>query len=152
MLQTKTIKTPKLAILANLDLTRELNDAAAIVKTDIQKRYADKIDLDGSPTAPLAESTIASKLRSKNPKVRANAERPLIATENMWRNQKITKATKTNQTATIEIGPTRDEIYTYHHEGTANMPARPKFGIGEGVDAKIDEMVIRRVEGILARL
>ncbi len=152
MLQTKTIKTPAFAVLANLDLTRELNDAAAIVKTDIQKRYRDKIDLDGSATAPLAESTIASKLRSKNKKVVANASNPLRATDNMMLNQKITKATKSNQVATIEIGPTRDEIYTYHHEGTAKMPARPKFGIGDGVDAKIDEMVVRRIEGILAKL
>lgn len=181
MLQTKTLKTPKLAVLANLDLTRELNDAAAIVKTDIQKRYADNKNLDGSATKPLKPATIAAKLnygkraqqtiddlratgrkdlvrKSNRIKLEAatiakNAEKPLVATESMWHNQKIEKATRSNQTARIYIGSgskfgekNDDEIYSYHHE------TRPKFGIGEGVDAKIDEMVIRRVEGILARL
>ena len=181
MLQTKTINTPAFAVLANLDLTRELNDAAAIVKTDIQKRYEKNIDLDGSPTKPLKKETIeakrnygkraqqtisdlkatgrkdlvrkASRIKLEASTIAKNAEKPLVATESMWRNQKIEKATRSNQTAKITIGSSSkfgekndDEIYGYHHE------TRPKFGIGEGVDAKIDEMVVRRIEGILAKL
>lgn len=152
MLQTKVIKTSALTKLLKLDLSKQLNDAAAIVKTDIQNRYKNKIDLDGSPTAPLAPSTVEAKLRSKNKKIASNANNPLRATDNMIVNQKIDKATKVSQTVTISIGPTRDEIYSYHHEGTTNIPARPKFGIGEGVDKKIDLFVTREIDRILSNL
>lgn len=153
MIKTQTVKTVNFGpLLSALDLSEVLNDAALIVKKDIQDRYDKDINLDGSRTAPLAESTIARKLKSKNAKTRDNAHKPLVATENMWRNQKIKKATKTNQVVEISIGPTRDEIYSYHHSGGPNLPARPKFGIADEVGKKIDELAILRIERGLAKL
>lgn len=149
MIAGKTTKKVNFGpLLSALDLSGVLNDAAALVKKDIQDRYKNDIDLDGSATTPLADSTIERKKKAgyKNP------AKPLVATGNMWRNQKITKATKSRQVAKIEIGTTRDVIYSYHHEGGDYLPARPKFGIGEGVDAKIDRLAILRIERALMKL
>lgn len=131
-----------------LDLSQELNDSAAIIKTDIQTRYDKSVDLQGNALAPLADSTIESKRR----KGFKPSDKPLIATKNMWRNQKIDKATKTKQRAIISIGPTRDEIYGYHHEGNEHLPQRQTFGIGDGVEEKIDRFVQRKIDRILASL
>lgn len=152
MLTTKVIKVPDFSRIARLDLSPELNDSAALIKTDIQDRYKKDIDLDGSPTTPLADSTRERKRKDKRAKVRANADKPLVATGNMMRNQSITKATKQKQTAVISIGPTRDEIYSYHHEGGVYLPQRQKFGIGDGVPEKIDELVTLKLDRLLAAI
>ena len=131
-----------------LDLSQELNDAAAIVKTDIQMRYDKAIDLQGNALEQLQPETIMAKKR----KGYKHAARPLTATGNMRNNQKIEKATKTKQRAVISIGPTRDEIYGYHHEGNDELPPRRTFGIGEGVGEKIDRFVQKKIDRILASL
>lgn len=154
MIQTKVVKTPNFGAF-RLDLTRELNDAAKIVKLDIQTKMKDGKDYRGETLAPLADSTVQRKRKSKNAKTRANAEKPMLATENLLRNQNIVKATKQKQSVEIYIGPTREEIYGYHADGpdhNSNLPVRETFGLADNLGDKIDQMVINNIERMLRNL
>jgi len=102
-----------------------------------------------APKKPRVKKAKKKKRRytdAEAARVRLHAHDPLIATENLMFNQKIGKATTANQTATVEIGPTRETIYGYHHD------TRPVFGISEGVDKKIDQLVELRIDRILHKV
>ena len=115
----------------NLDLHREINLAANVIKRDIQEHIADERRIDNEQKqAPLSPVTIAAKM-DKGGVSAIHAEDILIETENLWRNQHIEKATPTNQRATITIGPERAEIAEWLQSGTENMPERPFFGISQ---------------------
>lgn len=131
----------------NLDLHREINLAANVIKRDIQEHIADERRIDNEQKqAPLSPLTIAAK-KAKGGKPELHAEDILIETENLWRNQKIEKATSASQRAIITIGPERAEIAEYIQEGTENMPARPFFGIStkgeEGAMLIVDKAIDR---------
>ena len=79
-------------------------------------------------------------------RVRKHAHDPLIATENLMFNQKLGKATPSRQEATVQIGPTRETIYSYHDD------TRPVFGISDGVDKKIDQLIELRIDRILRKV
>ena len=155
MVVTKVVGMPELKFL-HFDLSQELNDAASICKLDIQQHFKEhkRIDTEG-PLKPLAPSTIAAKSKASKGKrytaaeaarVRKHAHDPLIATENLMFNQKLGKATPSRQEATVQIGPTRETIYSYHDD------TRPVFGISEGVDTKIDHLFEARIDRILGKV
>jgi hypothetical protein len=136
-----------------IDLSRELNDCLDICKLDIQDHIKKGIEIEsGLPMAPLAESTVVSKSRSKNAKVVKHAHDTLQATENLLRNQLKDKATPANQEARLYIGVTREEIAGYLQEGTPKMPARPFFAISEKASSKIDELIGLKISRWLMKI
>lgn len=145
-------KRVNLDILRNIDWSGTLNELADVVKTDIQKRFKEEKTLDLTQVARLKKSTIDSKLRSKIAIVRKNARKPLWATENLWKNQKIDKATKTKQYVKISIGPTRAQIYDWLHEGREDMAARPVFGIAKDMPEKFGKYIGLKIARILRQL
>lgn len=147
-----TVKTPAWAAMLNLDLSKELNMCAEIVKKNIRKRMKAHKDIRGVALTPLAAKTIKRKASSGNPTVSKNAKNPMLATENLLKNQVVDKATKTNQVVTISIGPTRSEIYGYHHNGEGSLPQRQTFGIGPDDPAEFQKLIIYRIDSALSKL
>ena len=153
----------------NLDLHREINLAANVIKRDIQEHIADERRIDNEQKqAPLSPLTIAAKKRKSGKAItrvfeqfkekgtasfrKAEskpefAEKILRDTGNLWKNQDIKDATPADQRAIITIGPERAEIAEYLQEGTENMPARPFFGIStkgeEGAMLIVDKAIDR---------
>lgn len=117
-----------------LDLSNELNKSADIVVKDIIDGVKRGSQFHKSFT-PNAESTIKQKETSE----------PLIAQKKKFISKntyKITKATKTKQSASIEIDdPTTAKIAAYNHIGTKKIPSRPFYGISETAGMKIDNMI-----------
>lgn len=80
----------------------------------------------GNPWPPLQPSTVASKARSKNPTVRANAERVLIATGDLRTSLTRSHGKGHVERATdsgLEFG-SRIGYGRFHQHGTRNMPRR----------------------------
>ncbi len=81
----------------------------------------------GTPWPPLQASTIASKARSKNPTIRRNANRILIARGILRASLTTSKARGHVERATdhgLEFGSTIP-YGRFHQHGTRHMPARP---------------------------
>lgn len=135
-----------------LDLSPEINRAATVIKRDIQEHIANEERIDGKgKQAPLSALTVAAKT-AKGGAAALHANDILIETENLWRNQRIDKATTAKQSAEITVGPTREEIATYLQDGTERMPARPFFGISDKGEASILRMVELAIERKLRAL
>ena len=149
MIDAKTYKNFDLGKL-NFDLSAQLTDGMFVVKKDIQEHIQGQVEItDAKSFAPLKDSTVKKKASSKDPRIRANANRILFETNNLWKNQKIKKATKTTQRAEMTIGSTREDIGVYLQEGRDDMAARPFFGISPKVEPKVERLIVLQIDRIL---
>jgi len=152
------IKTPKVKV---SDL---VNDIADEVKRDHLSRVNDGKGVNGSLKS-LKPSTIASK----KDRGYSKPSTPLYATGKMAKLKDYKKATKNDPTAIVGVRESREDIATYHQEGTSphkieaknapnlrfvtengvqirksvNHPGNPKrewFGISKNLREKIDKM------------
>lgn len=143
------------------DLHQEINDSASVVKLDIQRHIKEAKSIeDESALKPLAPATVVTKSKAKAgwtydgkpltaaqaAKIRSHATDPLQAIENLLHNQKIEKATSARQVAEITIGPTREKIYFAYLD-----EERTVFGISDGAEKKIDDLLIARIDRLLAK-
>ena len=115
-----------------LDLTKELNLGAQIVKTDHYKRLESGLGVKGM-------------MKPSNNKT----GKTLVNTGKM-RNLVIDKATKQNQEANIHPGEkqlypgtsvTMSDVGGFHQSGAGNLPVREWFGITTKAEKRIMKMV-----------
>lgn len=150
---------------SKVDLSQEINRAADIIKSDIQKHIWDEDRIDGGGSHyPLANSTVIQKARKKGKlstgtrtarqqlSAGASPEHVLIDTGNLYTNQKIQRASKARQRAEITIGPTRAQIGVWLQEGTEKMPERPFFGISQAAEKKVETMIVGAILREINRL
>ena len=112
-----------------LDLHRELNQAAQIIRKDHYQRLEKGQGVDGSQMKSLKSSTIKRKGNDK-----------ILVDTGKMRNLIIEKATPTNQIVEIhperkqkykDSGVTMSDVGEFHQKGAGNLPKREWFGISK---------------------
>jgi hypothetical protein len=142
----------------NFDLSKTFNIAAQMVIGDIVNKNEQGLDINGETLTPLKPITVTRKAlkKAKYP------NRPLHDTGLMLGRGSIKgvggrgpyikpKATKSKQTAVINVAKKREEIGVYHNEGGkgGNPPQREWFGISKEIEDKIEKMAAARIETLL---
>jgi phage gpG-like protein len=126
----------------NLDLTKELNLAGQIIKTDHFKRLDRGMGVSG-PMLP-------SKKTSGKTLVRSGKMRKLV----------IDKATKMNQEVVVHPGEkqtykgtdvTMSDVGGFHQFGAGNLPVREWFGITKKAEKRIVKMMELEIEREIKR-
>ena len=133
----------------NLDLSRELNEAADIVVLDIENGIKYGRDITGSPMAKLQPDTIADKRK----KGYSSPRTALFATGTMKKVYipKSKRANKTRQVVEIIVAKKRDDVGVYHQKGGGNLPKREWFGISKTAEKRAFNLLEMRVEQELRR-
>ena len=136
-----------------LDLSKELNFVAKIIKKDHYQRLEKGDGVDGIRMRPIATSTILEKKKSKDGRISSNAYKILVATGGM-RNLEIVKATR--DLPFIEVHPGRIRKYKgtnltmadvgAKHQYGIGVPVREWFGISEDVEQRAYKHIILRIE------
>ena len=137
----------------NLDLSKELNRVAQLIRKDHHQRLEKGDGVDGIKMRQLSHSTILRKRKSKDGRINANAEKILVATGGM-RNLDIVKATR--DLPFIEVHPGRIKKYKgtnltqadvgYKHQYGIGVPVREWFGISEDAEARAYKLIEQRIE------
>ena len=125
----------------NKNIPRMINDAAGIIKSDISDGIKYGRNIDGSPFKTLKAQTIKAKRRKGSPHPR----RVLYDTGMMQNTYMKRRATRTRMSAILKVANKRSYaikgykggIGQLHHEGGANHPKRPWFGISKTASANI---------------
>ena len=127
-----------------LNLSKELNDAGRIIRSDHFKRLERGMGANGRPLKNLADSTIASK----------GFDQILVNTGKM-RNLVIKKATAQKQVVELNPGTkqrrgkvTNQEIGYYHQNGLG-VPKREWFGITKEAEKKSIKAIELKINRIL---
>ena len=133
----------------NLDLSRELNEAADVVVLDIENGIKYGRDITGSPMTKLQPDTIADKRKKGYPSPRT----ALFATGTMKKVYipKSKRANKTRQVVEIIVAKKRDDVGVYHQKGGGNLPKREWFGISKTAEKRAFNLLEMRVEQELRR-
>ncbi len=133
----------------NLDLSRELNEAADIVVLDIENGIKYGRDITGSPMTKLQPDTIADKRKKGYESPRT----ALFATGTMKKVYipKSKRANKTRQVVEIIAAKKRDDVGVYHQKGGGNLPKREWFGISKTAEKRAFNLLEMRVEQELRR-
>ena len=139
----------------NFDLSKTFNIAANMVIGDIVNKNKQGLDINGETLTPLKPMTVRLKAlkKAKHP------NRPLHDTGLMLGRGSIKgvggrgpyikpPATKSKQTAVINIAKKREEIGFKHNEGIG-VPQREWFGISKEIEDKIEKMAAARIETLL---
>ena len=133
----------------NLDLSRELNEAADVVVLDIENGIKYGRDITGSPMAKLQPDTIADKRKKGYESPRT----ALFATGTMKKAYvpKGKRANKTRQVVEIIPAMKRKDIGVYHQKGGGNLPKREWFGISKTAEMRAYKAMELRIEQELRR-
>ena len=143
----------------NFNFSKELNKVGEIIKRDHYQRLERGEGVDGSQMRGLKPATIASKSKSKDRRISANANKILVGTEQM-RNLVIDKASKTNQAVVIHPGEKRrykgtsvtmSDVGGFHQKGNTNLPKREWFGISNDANQRSERLMEERIEQELRR-
>jgi len=127
-----------------LDLHRELNQAAQIIRKDHYQRLEKGQGVDGSQMKSLKSSTIKRKGNDK-----------ILVDTGKMRNLIIEKATPTNQI--VEIHPERKQKYKdsgvtmlgvgeFHQKGAGNLPKREWFGISKKAEQNSLKLIELKID------
>ena len=137
----------------NLDLSKELNQVAKIIRKDHYKRLEKGDGVDGIKMRALSIRTILKKKKSKDGRISSNAYKILVATGGM-RNLEIVKATR--DLPFIEVHPGRIKKYKgtnltqadvgAKHQYGIGVPVREWFGISEDAEARAYKLIEGRIE------
>jgi phage gpG-like protein len=126
----------------NLDLTKELNQAGRIIRTDHFKR----LDRGQGVSGPM----IPSQKTSGKTLVKSGKMRKLV----------IDEATKMNQEVVIHPGEkqtykdtdvTMSDVGGFHQFGAGNLPVREWFGITKKAEKRIVKMMELEIEREIKR-
>ena len=109
-------------VVRKLDLTREINLMADSIVADHKKRGKLGVGIKGRKLKKLRPSTIHSKRAKGSSRPRT----PLYDTGTMVDVSVVNRATKTNQRARIVPPKSRQDIGTYHQNGTRPYSIRPR--------------------------
>lgn len=133
----------------DLDMSRELNEAADVIVLDIEKGIKAGRDITGSPMTKLRPETIAYK-RKKG----YQSPRTALHATGIMKKVYIPKdkrATKSRQVAEIIVAKKRDDVGVYHQKGGGNLPKREWFGISKTAERRAYNLLEMRVEQELRR-
>lgn len=129
-----------------LDLHKEINKAAQIVKSDHYQRLEKGMGVKG----PLKPSQ--KILKGKGGKT--------LVESGQMRNLLIDKATKSKQEAVIYVGDKRRyvgkkvtpaDVGQFHQEGAGNLPKREWFGFTKEVEDRIFKMILLKIDREIRR-
>ena len=127
-----------------LDLSKELNLAAQIIRKDHTDRLNNGVGVNGSKMKALKTGQTA----------------PILIDTGKMKNLVASKATKKNQVVTINPGVkqtypgtnvTMSDVGGFHQSGAGNLPRREWFGITEKVEKNILQMVDARISQEIKR-
>ena len=127
-----------------LDLSKELNLAAQIIRKDHTDRLNNGVGVNGSKMKALKTGQTA----------------PILIDTGKMKNLVASKATKKNQVVTINPGVkqtypgtnvTMSDVGGFHQSGAGNLPRREWFGITEKVEKNILQMVDARISQEIRR-
>ena len=126
----------------NLNLSREINDAADIIVSDIKSGIQYGRDIEGKPFTKLNPATITAKRLSgsKTPRM------ILSDKEKMKKVYVSKKASKSSQSAEIIPPKKRSDVGVYHQEGKGTLPERIWFGVSKTAEKKAMDMMELRIE------
>ena len=133
----------------NLDLSKELNQVAKIIRKDHHQRLEKGDGVDGIKMRALSIRTILKKKKSKDGRISSNAYKILVATGGM-RNLEIVKATR--DLPFIEVHPGRIKKYKGTNLTQADVGAKHQYGIGVpvrewfGISEKAEEKAYKLIE------
>jgi len=128
----------------NLDLSKELNLAAQIIRKDHTNRLNKGLGVNGSKMEPLKTGQTA----------------PILIDTGKMKNLVASKATKKDQVVIINPGEkqtyprsnvTMSDVGGFHQTGAGNLPRREWFGITEKVEKNILQMVDARISQEIRR-
>lgn len=128
----------------NLDLSKELNLAAQIIRKDHTNRLNKGLGVNGSKMEPLKTGQTA----------------PILIDTGKMKNLVASKATKKDQVVIINPGEkqtyprsnvTMSDVGGFHQTGAGNLPRREWFGITEKVEKNILQMVDARISQEIKR-
>ena len=130
-----------------LDLTKELNIAGQIVRSDHFQRLERGVGVNGS-MQPLADSTIKKKGHSQ-----------ILVDTGKMRNLILNKANKIKQLVTLHPGKkqkrkggvTNADIGLFHQQGNPsnNLPKREWFGITKNAQLRAIKMIELKIDKII---
>ncbi len=127
-----------------------LRQMGTAVSDDIKDKMNNQVQIDGTPYAPLAQSTVKQK-RSKG---YSEPTKRLIATGRL-RNAIVMDVDKKVGTVTLLPPLNRAEIAYYQQTGTSRIPKTTFFAISDDAQKKLDEigfnMAIRIVESVAGK-
>ena len=140
----------------DLDFSKELNRAGEIIRRDHFQRLEKGKDVSGSQMRGLKPATIASKSKSKDGRISANANKILVGTGQM-RNLRKKDATKERQTTELWVGRDKKhgsispkgypksqvtpvEAGVYHQDG-----GREWFGISKDALQRCTEIMEKKI-------
>jgi|TARA_R100001530_G_scaffold59602_1_gene43179 phage gpG-like protein len=127
-----------------LDLSKELNLAAQIIRKDHTDRLNNGVGVNGSKMKALKTGQTA----------------PILIDTGKMKNLVASKATKKNQVVTINPGVkqtypgtnvTMSDVGGFHQSGAGNLPRREWFGITKEVEKNILQMVDARISQEIRR-
>ena len=127
-----------------LDLSKELNLAAQIIRKDHTDRLNNGVGVNGSIMKALKTGQTA----------------PILIDTGKMKNLVASKATKKNQVVTINPGVkqtypgtnvTMSDVGGFHQSGAGNLPRREWFGITKEVEKNILQMVDARISQEIRR-
>jgi len=127
-----------------LDLSKELNLAAQIIRKDHTDRLNNGVGVNGSKMKALKTGQTA----------------PILIDTGKMKNLVASKATKKNQVVTINPGVkqtyprsnvTMSDVGGFHQTGAGNLPRREWFGITKEVEKNILQMVDARISQEIRR-
>ena len=128
----------------NLDLSKELNLAAQIIRKDHTNRLNKGLGVNGSKMEPLKTGQTA----------------PILIDTGKMKNLVASKATKKDQVVIINPGEkqtyprsnvTMSDVGGFLQTGAGNLPRREWFGITEKVEKNILQMVDARISQEIKR-
>ena len=126
------------------EMKKELRAYAGIAKEERQKGIEQQRGPDGSSYAGLSEKTIKRK-RAKGSKA---PEKALID-KGYLINPTITSTSKEGK---VVRPKSRDDIITYHDQGSGNLPRRKNWGIYPEAKKRIDKAWRLKVERFIKEL
>ena len=128
----------------SLDLSKELNLAAQIIRKDHTDRLRKGLGVNGS----------------KMEKLKSGQTSPLLIDTGKMKNLVASKATRQNQTVTINPGErstypgtnvTMSDVGGFHQTGAGNLPKREWFGISTNAEKNILQMIDARISQEIKR-
>lgn len=128
-------------------IAKMLNDFADTSVTHIKAETKSGKDVAGRKFTRLRASTAKGKKKrgSKTP------TKPLLDTGRMvggiYRNKTASKLSLESQ---IKVPNNRQEVASYHLEGSGSLPVRKFFGIGKKLEGKLNKLIKLRIKKLIA--
>ena len=128
-------------------IAKMLNDFADTSVTHIKAETRAGRDIKGSKFTRLRISTAKGKKKRGS----STPTKPLLDTGRMVDRIKRNKtANKLSLESEIKVSNDRQEVASYHLEGSGSLPVRKFFGIGKKLEGKFNKLIKLRIKKLIA--